>query len=314
MCRVSILVPVYNVEKYIEHCAISLFEQTYDDIEYIFVNDCSKDDSIIILKNVISRYPNRSNNVVIVDHEVNTGLGGARLSGIQHATGEYLWCVDSDDWVETDAVERVMPYIQSGYDFITFNYYIEKSGKTEKFYNKNLTVNNVLYSSVSPSIWKCIVKRSLYINNCILPVVGINQSEDYLLTARLILVAETPILLEDQFYYHYNLTNVNSYVNNITVKSMENCVHTCLIVKDFYEKEGKLQDYKVCLAARMAFWYLDFYRIDKNNPLCKRLSIEIRLLDRVIYWFTKTPLINKEKLIRAYKRIIVKDEKSSNNK
>ena len=79
MLKVSILVPVYGVEQYIEKCARSLFEQTYSDIEYVFVNDCTKDDSIGVLKRVLEKYPQRMQQVRIINHEKNMGLGaGAR--------------------------------------------------------------------------------------------------------------------------------------------------------------------------------------------------------------------------------------------
>ena len=77
---VSICVPVYGVETYIEQCAISLFEQTYQNIEYIFVNDCTPDKSIEILKSVINRYPNKKSSIHILSHEKNKGLGAARNS------------------------------------------------------------------------------------------------------------------------------------------------------------------------------------------------------------------------------------------
>ena len=81
MPKVSVVIPVYGVEKYIERCARSLFEQTLDDIEYIFVNDCTKDRSIDILNEVINDYPARKQQVRIVHHEENKGSALARLSG-----------------------------------------------------------------------------------------------------------------------------------------------------------------------------------------------------------------------------------------
>lgn len=71
---VSILVPIYNVSKYIEQCAVSLFEQTYDNIEYVFVDDCSPDDSIALLKKVMERYPKRKDQVKIVAHEKSRAI------------------------------------------------------------------------------------------------------------------------------------------------------------------------------------------------------------------------------------------------
>ena len=102
--KVSILVPVYGVEKYIERCARSLFEQTYDNIEYIFVDDCTKDRSIEILQKVLEDYPNRKNQVKILHHEKNRGLSAARNTALDASTGDYLMHVDSDDYLRKDAV------------------------------------------------------------------------------------------------------------------------------------------------------------------------------------------------------------------
>ena len=82
MITISILIPVYKVEQYIEKCAISLFEQTYSDIEYVFVDDCSPDSSIQCLKSVIEKYPQRSKNIKIIRHERNRGLAAARNTAI----------------------------------------------------------------------------------------------------------------------------------------------------------------------------------------------------------------------------------------
>ena len=71
MPLVSVCIPIYGVEKYIEKCARSVFEQTYENIEYIFVNDCTKDRSMKILDTVINEYPNKKSNVQIVNHEKN---------------------------------------------------------------------------------------------------------------------------------------------------------------------------------------------------------------------------------------------------
>lgn len=97
--KVSILVPIYGTELYIEKCARTLFEQTYDNIEFIFVNDCTRDNSVNVLKRVLEEYPLRKSQTRIIEHKENKGLAGSRLTGLQNATGEYVWCVDSDDYV-----------------------------------------------------------------------------------------------------------------------------------------------------------------------------------------------------------------------
>lgn len=90
MYKISIIVPVYGVEKYIERCARSLFEQTLREIEYIFVNDGTKDRSIDVLKSVLKDYPDRISHVKILEHEINRGLPKARQTGISASTGDYL--------------------------------------------------------------------------------------------------------------------------------------------------------------------------------------------------------------------------------
>lgn len=107
MPKVSICIPVYNVEKYIGRCARSLFDQTLDDIEYIFVNDCSPDRSMSVLERVIKEYPKRKPQIQIINHNTNQGSAAARNSCLSVATGEYIgWC-DSDDWVEPQMYEKM---------------------------------------------------------------------------------------------------------------------------------------------------------------------------------------------------------------
>lgn len=94
--KISLIIPVYNVEKYLAECLDSCINQTLRDIEIICVNDCSTDTSAIILK----EYAEKDCRVRIVSHEKNKGLGAARNTGIANATGEYVWFIDSDDFID----------------------------------------------------------------------------------------------------------------------------------------------------------------------------------------------------------------------
>ena len=104
---VSICVPVYNVAPYIEHCVHSLMQQTYEHIEYIFVDDCSTDESVSLLQKVIAGYPNRAKQVRILHNDRNHGLAYTRRISIESAQGEWILCVDSDDYIEPQTVERM---------------------------------------------------------------------------------------------------------------------------------------------------------------------------------------------------------------
>ena len=105
--KVSMVVPVYNAAPFIERCARSLFEQTMDDIEYVFVDDGSTDDGIAKLLSVLEEYPNRKPNVKIVHHAKNSGTAETRKDGCKSATGEYLIYIDSDDYADLTMAEKM---------------------------------------------------------------------------------------------------------------------------------------------------------------------------------------------------------------
>lgn len=130
MPKVSIIVPVYNVEQYIEDCVRSLYEQTLDDIEIILVDDCSPDKSIEIALRVLEEYPKRKNQVKVVRHEKNTGIGIVRRDGFRAAKGKYVIYVDSDDFVDADWTRLLYEKAESECaDIAICDYYRYKKGR-----------------------------------------------------------------------------------------------------------------------------------------------------------------------------------------
>ena len=113
MLTISIFTPIYGVEKYIQQCARSLFEQSYASIEYIFVDDCTPDKSIGILQSLLKEYPERAQQVRIIHHDRNRGVGAARQTALMAATGDYLLFADSDDMLPEDAVEKLTTIAES---------------------------------------------------------------------------------------------------------------------------------------------------------------------------------------------------------
>ena len=106
---ISVVVPVYGVERYIERCVRSLFSQTMiEGVEFIFVNDCTKDKSMEILMDLLKQYPSRQSQVRVVDHKENMGLAAARITALNLAKGEYVINLDSDDYFERDMLECIL--------------------------------------------------------------------------------------------------------------------------------------------------------------------------------------------------------------
>ena len=103
MDKISVIVPVYNAEKFIDKCIESVINQTYKEIELILVNDGSKDNSLKILQKYEKQYPK----MIKVFNQTNKGVGAARNLGIKHVTGKYIFFLDSDDWIELDYLVKL---------------------------------------------------------------------------------------------------------------------------------------------------------------------------------------------------------------
>lgn len=131
--KVTIVVAVFNVEKYIERCAVSLWSQTLDDIEYVFMDDCSTDNSVAILENVLERFPNRANSVKIIRNLKNSQVAYTRTIGMKAATGEYVIHCDPNDFVDLDYYEIMYRAAKdTDSDIVAANYYKETEGVVEE--------------------------------------------------------------------------------------------------------------------------------------------------------------------------------------
>ena len=216
MPKVSVVIPVYGVEKYIERCARSLFEQTLTDIEYIFVDDCSPDNSIEILKRIVEEYRPRfageQKAVRIVRMPANSGQAAVRRHGIQLAIGDYIIHCDSDDWVHPEMYQRLYEYALNGnYDMVWCDYY-----RSDGTHNKYITqesstqaielVGNMLAGSSSRligSVCNRLYKRRLQtsLTNFIYPKA--NMNEDLVIVTQLVLACKKIGYLQQALYYYY---------------------------------------------------------------------------------------------------------------
>lgn len=213
---VSIIAPVYGVERFIADFADSAFLQTYPHIEFIFVNDGTKDRSIEVLKSVIDeKYSHLRERIRIIDKQ-NGGLPAARKTGVEHATGDYLWHVDPDDWLELDAVESIVRRIEeTGAEVVYFNLFKEYEDKSkvkrDRWHAENAQAEYVWdmfnHKSFGSVCNKCI-KRSLYDNERVI-FAEYSYAEDTFLSSQLVGYS-TCISFLDKPLYHYRKTNPNA--------------------------------------------------------------------------------------------------------
>ncbi len=216
---VSVAVPIYGVEKYIERCAISLFEQTYQNLEYIFVNDCTKDKSIEILTSIIEQYPNRKPFVNIIEHQYNQGLGKTRNTAIQNCSGEFVISVDSDDWLELDAIESLVnKQKENNADIVYGNIILNENTRDKNFLiprvsNKEDLLVHVLSQALHHEVCSRLIRRSLYTDHEIKVEKNCNVAEDWQVSAKLIYYAGK-IDFIDKDVYHYYIDNTSSYMHS----------------------------------------------------------------------------------------------------
>lgn len=214
---ISLIVPVYGVEKYIETFAESALGQTYQDIQFIFVNDGTKDRSIEILNELIDRkFSYLRHRIVIVDKE-NGGLPSARKAGLAAAEGEYILFADSDDWLELDAVEKIMSKAKAtDADLIYFDivkeYGHKVSVKREREYTADtkaeFIVNIFNYKSHGYTVTKCFRRRIVCDNVIWFPPLGMH--EDIYLMSQIIFYADSLVHLPEVLY-HYRKDNPDSF-------------------------------------------------------------------------------------------------------
>ncbi len=247
--KVTIIIPIYNVAKYIERCVVSLFEQDFEDIEYIFVNDCTPDNSVEILEKIIEKYPNRKPNIRIIHHEKNKGLGSARKTGLEHATGEYIIHIDSDDWCELDMISALYNKAkETDADIVACDYF--DSFKDKDIYKKqNYSVDikedlcKILSMELMPSLCNKLIKRELYVKNNLCPPTEISTAEDRWLVARLFAVAES-IAYVPKAFLHYWKENESSLSAKLNPKVLDDLMWYSKTTEAFFKEKGIFEHYK----------------------------------------------------------------------
>ena len=220
MPKISILVPIYNVEKYLKECLDSVINQTLRDIEIICINDGSTDSCAKIL----AEYQNKDSRIKVINKE-NSGYGISMNMGLDAVTGEYIGIVESDDFVKNTmfedlynlAVKNEADIVKSDYFYYTTsNNQTRKSGKISKFI-ANKVVNTKTHSDLlkmQPSIWSAIYKRELIDTNNVrfLETPGASY-QDTAFSFKVLTLAEK-IVLTDKAYLYYRQDNVNSSVQS----------------------------------------------------------------------------------------------------
>ena len=236
MTKVSVLVPIYNVAKFLPECLQSLVSQTLKDIEIICINDGSTDESPKIIKRFTKKYPQ----IVVIDKK-NSGYGDSMNRGLEKAKGEYIAIVESDDYVEADMCEKLYALAkQHKADIVRANYYhhtnegdvIHHAIKNQKLEKPQTIYDDMAILYDAPAIWSAIYRKKFLEDNQIkfLPTPGASyQDTSFNIKA---LCSAKKIIYTDKAYLHYRTDNGGS--------SMKNREKMEFVVKEYKEAEEYL--------------------------------------------------------------------------
>lgn len=210
--KVSIITPVYNTEKYLNKCLDSAMNQTLQDFELILINDGSKDGSLNILKEYESKYPDK---VTVID-KINEGQAVARNQGLKIAKGEFIFFLDSDDWIEEKALETLYSRaIKDNSDIVACKYaYFNEDGEVISR-NIELDFDDVMKRYIISETGPCakLIKKDLITNNS-LYFLEHHIYEDIAVVPAYSLYANKISYVEEELYYY--LQRVGSTMKQAT--------------------------------------------------------------------------------------------------
>lgn len=247
----SIIIPIYNVERYLLQCLESVLNQTYTNIEVILVNDGSTDNSGAICEEI-----KVNDSRVKVIHTDNKGVSFARNLGINIATGDYILFVDSDDWLEKDAIEKISKVLNKRlYDLVFFNLVKEIDNKLIPVYpfqdSRSLISKNELENMLPQLIKQEVINSPIKIyktdvikNNNIKFNTGISIAEDYLFNIECFLNADSLFIMKD-ILYHYMIRNNNSLTRKFKENKYEQLMYVNNTIMELVTKHGKYNSEKL---------------------------------------------------------------------
>lgn len=284
MPKLSVLVPVYNVEAWIDKCARSLFEQTIDDVEYIFVDDCTPDRSIEILTATLAEYPRRIPQVKIIRHDKNRGLVASRNTALKAAIGDFVIHCDSDDWVDREMYEVMyQSAISNNADMVYCSHIMEYGDGRQRVVepNKKITLATeylnlmIAGNSDAPSpLWSKMYRREIAQDSRVCCPESMVMNEDLLRNALMLPLCKN-VFCVDGVFYHYNRNVNNSTCVASDIATIKKNILCARSVADYIESNVPLID-KSAMNYRKSFIMFLFLSSDMGADAYHKLYPEVQ--------------------------------------
>ena len=251
MRKVSIIVPVYNVDKFLHKCVDSILAQTLTDFELLLVDDGSKDNSGLIC----DKYAAKDSRVRVF-HKENGGVSSARNLGLENAQGDWIIFIDSDDWIEPNMLKDIYEKaILEHADLVycdlrmIFNNHTEILHIAEYNTNKTKMLNNFIKSTFGTAVGM-LAKKNLYESNEIRYPIGVKFCEDFYVAIRLMLYSEKICYIPTTYYY-YNRQNEASASHSFSYRDSDGVQWVFMDTIDLFQREGRYNEYSEALSWRL---------------------------------------------------------------
>ena len=215
--KVSVIVPMYNVAHIIDKAIETLFAQTLQGIEYIFIDDCSSDNTLSRLNELLT--DKEGVKVKVLHHQKNCGVAAARNTGLDNATGEYIYYVDADDYIEPCAIEKMYnEAVNCDADIVGCEWFLSFEKNERHMKQAHVETGEELFKKMSYGVmrwnlWLFMVRRSLYERERMRFIEGMNMGEDMMIMMKLAMNANKVTIMHQPFY-HYIQTNTGSLTKN----------------------------------------------------------------------------------------------------
>ena len=273
MPKVSICVPLYNAEKYLEKSATSVFNQTLDDLEFVFVDDSSTDSSVALLNKVIDRYPALGNRVKLITHSKNKGPGEARKTALMAATGDYVYFPDADDFLESQMMELMYEAaICQHADIVVCQVDVLTPDGTQFLENEVTSYTDRewldhLFQGKAIALWWRMMRRELVLKSIEGETFnGLIRFEDYLLTLKCHYHAKHVVGIS-QVLYHKNQMNDKSLTHTISLAAVESAERVGKRISEFAKQVSIYDKYKVSIDTFRYFGVYPYaFSVEYWNP------------------------------------------------
>lgn len=313
MLKVSIIIPAYNAAKFIQRCLLSAISQTYENIEYVLVDDCSDDNTVELIKHVFSK-SKRYESLVLIEHKKNKGVAVARNTGLQNSSGDYIYFLDSDDELPEDAIESLILLNENQMADVIIGDFEVTGASRLKFGKLKLSEglikkNEFIFSSFLQMQWPDMTcnkleKRKFLLKNGMKFKEGIVH-EDALWGFELAMNAQSMIVSHKKTYtYHIqpiSITRCKNERNFVSLLIVFSTIVSYIVEKELYKKNLPLLDYisnfriyfyKELIKSEMPISYIN-EKIDEiqyvmyNLPKCKSKRSFISYLKEFPYWLPR---------------------------